>query len=124
MLGRSSFYRVIKGPRWSGGGEGEGRGRQGALMFLQRISSSSQPTLHSVSCVSKIHFPEENNPSLTALLFVLGGLGVTCSPRDPRFAGLNPVEVDDFFSGRKIPEHKSSGRDLKLGVPSLRFQAR
>ena len=29
-----------------------------------------------------------------------------------------------IFSGRKIPEHKSSGRDLKLGVPSLRFQAR
>jgi len=35
----------------------------------------------------------------------LGGLGVTCSPRDPRFAG-------------KIPEYKSSGRDFKLGVPS------
>ena len=28
------------------------------------------------------------------------------------------------FSGRKNPEHKSSGRDFKLGVPSLRFQAR
>ena len=25
---------------------------------------------------------------------------------------------------RKNPEHKSSGRDFKLGVPSLRFQAR
>ena len=46
----------------------------------------------------------------------LGGLGVTCSPRDPRFAGSNPAEVD--------PKHKSSGRDFKLGVPSLRFQAR
>ena len=46
-----------------------------------------------------------------------------CSPRDPRFAGLNPTEVDGFFSGRKNPEHKSSGRKFKLGVPSLRFQA-
>ena len=27
----------------------------------------------------------------------LGGLGVTCSPRDPRFAGSNPAEVDAFF---------------------------
>ena len=28
------------------------------------------------------------------------------------------------FSGRKNLEHKFSGRDFKLGVPSLRFQAR
>ena len=27
----------------------------------------------------------------------LGGLGVTCSPRDPRFAGSNPAEVDGFY---------------------------
>ena len=54
----------------------------------------------------------------------LGGLGVTCSPRDPRFASWNPAEVDGFFSGRKNPEHKSSGRGFKMGVPSKRFQAR
>ena len=36
--------------------------------------------------------------SLTITLAVdLGGLGVTCSPRDPRFAGSNPAEVDGFF---------------------------
>ena len=29
-----------------------------------------------------------------------------------------------IFSGRKNPEHKSSGRDFKLGVPNPRFQAR
>ena len=29
-----------------------------------------------------------------------------------------------IISGRKNPEHKSFGRDFKLGVPSLRFQAR
>ena len=27
----------------------------------------------------------------------LGGLGVTCSSRDPRFAGSNPAEVYGFF---------------------------
>ena len=29
-----------------------------------------------------------------------------------------------IYSGRKNPEQKSSGRDFKLGVPSLRIQAR
>ena len=38
----------------------------------------------------------------------LGGLGVTCSPRDPRFEGSNPTEVNGYFS---------SGRDFKLWVP-------
>ena len=47
----------------------------------------------------------------------LGGLGVTCSPRDPRFAGSNLAEAD----GRKNPEHKPSGRDFKPVVPSLGF---
>ena len=61
---------------------------------------------------------------LVQLVVGLGGLGVTCSPRDPRFEGSNSTEVDGFFSGRKNPERKSSGRDFKLGVPSLRFQAR
>ena len=27
----------------------------------------------------------------------LDGLGVTCSPRDPRFAGSNSTEVDGYF---------------------------
>jgi hypothetical protein len=51
------------------------------------------------------------------------GLRVTCSPRDPRFADANPTEADGFFSGRNNPEYKSSGREFKPGVPSLRFQA-
>ena len=50
----------------------------------------------------------------------LGGLGATCSPQDPRFAGSNPP-VRWIFSRRTNPEHKSSGRDFRLGVPSLRF---
>ena len=45
----------------------------------------------------------------------LGGLGVTCSPRDPRFAGSNPADVDGFFQDVKKPEHKSSGKDFELG---------
>ena len=32
--------------------------------------------------------------SSDGLPVVLGGLGVPFSPRDPRFAGSNPVEVD------------------------------
>ena len=38
----------------------------------------------------------------------LGGLGVTCSPRDPSFTGSNPAEVDGLL--------QDSGRDFKLGV--------
>ena len=59
---------------------------------------------------------------LTGIYVGLGGLGVTCTPRDPRFTDSNPAKVDGFF--RKNPEHKSSGRDFKLEVPSLKFQAR
>ena len=32
-----------------------------------------------------------------ALVVGLDGLGVTCSSRDPRLAGSNPAEFDDFF---------------------------
>ena len=45
----------------------------------------------------------------------LGGLGVKCSPRDPRLAGSNPAEVDGFFQEVKIlaqagvPESEISG---------------
>ena len=66
-------------------------------------------------------------PTLLLLVHMSGGiedLGVTYSPRDPRFAVSNPAEVDGFFSESKNPEHKSSGRNFKLGVPTLRFQAR
>ena len=52
----------------------------------------------------------------------LGGLGVTCSPRDPRFAGSNPTEVDGFFQDVKILSISPPGGSLR--VPSLGFQAR
>ena len=63
-------------------------------------------------------------PDLTSAIVGLGGLAVTCSSRDPRYAYSNPTKVDGFFSGCKNPEYKSSERDFKLGVPSQRFQAR
>ena len=45
--------------------------------------------------------------SFASVLFFVG-LGVTCSPRDPRFAGSNPAEIGGFFSGRRSPQHNSS----------------
>ena len=45
-------------------------------------------------------------PSFTSvvgyLYVVPGGLGVTFSPRNPRFAGSNPAEVDGLFQDVKI----------------------
>ena len=70
----------------------------------------------------RLHYFKEYQ-KLTEHSVGLGGLGVTCSPRDSRFAGSNAAEVIDF-SGRKNPGHKSSGRDFKLEAPSLRFQTR
>ena len=45
----------------------------------------------------------------------LGGLGVTCSPRDPRFAGSNPTEVDGFFQNVKILSKSPPGGTLNWG---------
>ena len=48
----------------------------------------------------------------------LGGLGVTCSPRDPRFAHSNPAEVDAFFQDVKILSKSSPGGTLSWGLES------
>ena len=58
------------------------------------------------------------------LLVGLGGPGVTCSPRDLRFAGSTPTGAGGFFQDVKIPSTNPPGGIFKLGVPSLRFQAR
>ena len=42
----------------------------------------------------------------------LGGLGVTCSPRDSRFASSNPTEVDGFFQDVKILSTSPPGGTL------------
>ena len=44
----------------------------------------------------------------------LGGLGVTCSPRDPRFAGSNPAEVDGFFQDVKILSTSPGGPESEI----------
>ena len=46
-----------------------------------------------------VFFPilQLKSPTILISLEVgLGGLGVTCSPRDPQFAGSNPTEVDGW----------------------------
>ena len=45
----------------------------------------------------------------------LCGLGVTYSPRDPRFAGSNPAEVDGFFQDVKILSTSPPKGTLKWG---------
>ena len=45
----------------------------------------------------------------------LGGLGVTCSPRDPGFAGSNPTEVYGFFQDVKILSTSPPGGTLSWG---------
>ena len=45
----------------------------------------------------------------------LGGLGVTCSPLDPRFADSNPADVDEFFQDVKILSTSPPGETLSWG---------
>ena len=48
----------------------------------------------------------------------LGGLGVRYSPRDPRFAGSNPAEVDGFFQDVQILSKRPPGGTLNWGPES------
>ena len=52
----------------------------------------------------------------------LGGLGVTCSPRDPRFAGSNPAEVGGFFHDVKILSTSPPGGTLSWESRALDFR--
>ena len=45
----------------------------------------------------------------------LGGLGITCSPRDPRFACSIPAEVDGFFQNVNILSTSPPGGTLSRG---------
>jgi hypothetical protein len=45
----------------------------------------------------------------------LGGLGVTCLPRGPGFAGSDPAEVDGFFQDVKILSTSPPGETLIWG---------
>ena len=46
---------------------------------------------------------------------VLSGLGSTCSPRNPRFAGSNPAEINEFFQDVKILNKSPPGGTLSWG---------
>ena len=48
----------------------------------------------------------------------LGGLVITCSPRDPRFTGSNPAEVDGFFQDVTILSTGPPGGNLSWGPES------
>ena len=52
---------------------------------------------------------------ITYIKIGLGGLGITCSPRDPRFAGSSPAEVDGFFQDVKILSKSPPGGNLSGG---------
>ena len=43
------------------------------------------------------------------------GLGVLCSPRDRRFVGSNPAEVDGFFQDVKILSTSPPGGTFSWG---------
>ena len=49
---------------------------------------------------------------VTSYVLGLGGLRVTCSPRDPRFVGSNLAEVDGFFQDVKILSTSPPGGTL------------
>ena len=51
---------------------------------------------------------------VTNAIVGLYGLGVMCLPRDPRFAGSNPAEVDGFFQDVKILRTSPPGKNRHL----------
>ena len=68
--------------------------------------------------MTKKAFTEKLISNLTLIRYYvvdLGGLGVTCSPRDPWFAGSNPAEVMHSFQDVKIQSTSPPGRTLSYG---------
>ena len=95
------------------------------------LESARSPIIYAFIIVVPIYyFPQEQGILYTTYIGIrinirkvgLGGLGIMCSRSKVR--GFKSGRGRWIFSGRKNPEHKSSGRDFKLGVPRLRFQAR
>ena len=74
---------------------------------------SSNAALESIVGFSAGLSPIEE--TLLGVYVGLCGLGVTCSPRDPRFAGSNPAEVDGFFQDVKILSTSPPGGTLSWG---------
>ena len=63
-------------------------------------------------------FQKSERSNLVVIIVGLGGLGVTCSPRDPRFSGSNQAEVDGFFQDLKILRTSPLGGALSWGPES------
>ena len=62
--------------------------------------------------------PKQEISKVTKKATGLGGLGVTYSPQDPRFAGSNPTEVDEFLHDVKILSTSPPGGTLSWGSES------
>ena len=81
-------------------------------LLIQHIIVQDQDGQNNNKCNNIIHSMTSTRPKQTSARKIntnnilctvgLGGLGVTCSPQDPRFAGSNPAEVDGFFQDVKI----------------------
>ena len=67
--------------------------------------------------VQNISIPVSNQPHVG-----LGSLGVTCTPRGPRFARSNSTEVDGFFQDVKILSTCPPGGTLSWGFRSWGFR--
>ena len=99
------------------------------LQQIARCSSRWKKRLYSNICFNYLtyqvsasaksnltNFPKGLSSNLTKIEGVdLGGLGVPCSPRDPRFARSNPAEVDGFFQDVKIFSTSPPGGTLSKG---------
>ena len=68
------------------------------------------------------HCEENKNIQIKGKSVGLGGLGVTCSPRDPRLAGSNPVEVDGFFQDVKLLSTSPPGGTLSWESLQARYR--
>ena len=78
-----------------------------AMLFLVHHASSR---FH-IACKNRA-VSSQNGVQLSASQV---GLGVTWSPRDPRFAGSNPAEVDGFFQDVNILSTSPPGGSLSCG---------
>ena len=77
------------------------------MSFQSRLSANEVMRFYRGLCTDLIVFNLQ--------LVGLGGLGVTCSPRDPRFAVSNSAEVDGFFPDVKILSTSPPGGAFSWG---------
>ena len=80
---------------------------QSASQFQATIKTKHNSPLWETKCISTVcnrllSLTLRDKCRLRVFDVGLGGLGVPCSLRDPRFAGSNPAEVDGLFQDVKI----------------------